>query len=56
MLTPRQAIRRYFIRFVPSMTAYVVLLIGSNLVRRAWHLGEMATVALAVLPRFPSSR
>lgn len=53
MFTPRQAIRRYFLRFVPSMTAYVVLLIGSNLVRRAWRPGEAATVALAVLPALP---
>ncbi len=53
MLTPRQAIRRYFRRFVPSMAAYVILLIGSKLARRAWHPGKGATVALAVLPALP---
>ena len=53
MLTPRQAIRRYFRRFVPSMTAYLVLLIGSNLARRAWHPGGVGLVALAVLPALP---
>ncbi len=53
MLTMRDANRRYLMRFFPSMTAYVVLLLGSNRVEALYHPTGAALIVLAVLPALP---
>lgn len=53
MLTPREANRRYLKRFLPSMTAYMVLLIGSNIVINRYDPRGAALLALAILPALP---
>ena len=45
--------RRYLLRFFPTMTAYVVALIGANWAINAWHPTGAALVALAILPALP---
>ena len=45
--------KRYVRRFIPTMTAYVVLLIGANWVINAWHPEGPLLVALAILPALP---
>lgn len=50
MFSPAETQRRYMRRFMPSMTAYVVLLIGSNFVIDRFQPQGVALLALAVLP------
>lgn len=47
------AAKRYVRRFIPTMTAYVVLLIGANWAINAWHPEGPLLVALAILPALP---
>ncbi len=48
-----QAGRRYLRRFFPTMTAYVVALIGANWAINALHPKGAALVVLAILPALP---
>jgi hypothetical protein len=48
-----QAGRRYLRRFFPTMTAYVVALLGANWAIEAWHPTGAALVALSILPALP---
>ncbi len=50
MLTPAQTHRRYMARFIPSITAYVLLLVGSNIVIERFQPQGAALIALALLP------
>ncbi|WP_066481917.1 MULTISPECIES: hypothetical protein [unclassified Sphingomonas] len=50
MFSPAETQRRYMRRFMPSMTAYVVLLIGSNFVIDRFQPQGVALLALAALP------
>ena len=52
-MTPRIANRRYLLRFFPSMTLYVVLLLTANDLDARYHPHGAALVALAVLPALP---
>lgn len=45
--------RRYVQRMFVSMSAYVFLLIGSNLARKSLHPSHLALVGLALLPALP---
>ena len=45
--------RRYLRRFFPTMTAYVVALVGANWAIEATHPTGAALVALSILPALP---
>ena len=47
------AARRYLKRFVPTMMAYVVLVIATSLIVAKLHPAGAALVALSVLPALP---
>ncbi len=52
-MSPQEANRRYLRRFFPSMTAYVVLLIGANAIDARYHPQGAALALLAILPALP---
>jgi len=52
-MTPREANRRYLLRFFPSMTLYVILLLTANLIDARYHPQGIALIALAIVPALP---
>ena len=53
MLSRTPAARRYMQRFVPTMTAYVVLVLGTSLAVARFHPTGVALVVLSILPALP---
>jgi hypothetical protein len=45
--------KRYMRRFVPTMTAYVVFILGSTWIQRHWYPEGPWLVLLAILPALP---
>lgn len=53
MLSRTLAARRYIKRFVPTMIAYVVLVLATSLIVAKLHPAGAALVALSILPALP---